>query len=54
MLFKEITVEEFAEIRAREAAKDAYDEGENPDSSKAKSPELNSVRRRKSARLQRT
>ena len=28
MLFKEITVEEFAEIRAREAAKDAYDEGE--------------------------
>ena len=28
MLFKEITVEEFAEIRAREAAKDAYEEGE--------------------------
>ncbi len=27
MLFKEITVEEFAEIRAREAAKDAYDAG---------------------------
>ena len=27
MLFKEITVEEFAEIRAREAAKDAYEEG---------------------------
>ena len=34
MLFKEITVEEFAEIRAREAAKDAYDAGEQSGFSK--------------------